>query len=205
MKHYVYKLEDKITGEYYFGSRSHSIPENDKYMGSMKTWKPNKLNLVKTVVRDDFETREDAILFEAETIRKNINDKLNRNYVIPPFKFHTAGKRWPDEWKEIQVNRMKEYYKENKAPNTGKIFTTEWRTNMSKGRIEKGTSAGSNNANSLGNVRVINSDGIETIYDTIKETARILQIDRAFLSTHIKNGTNYQRGKYKNWKFSLIK
>lgn len=38
--HYVYKLTDLITDEYYIGVRSSScIPEEDrKYRGSMKSW-----------------------------------------------------------------------------------------------------------------------------------------------------------------------
>ena len=50
MKHYVYKLEDKKTKEFYFGSRSCKCEIiNDKYMGSPKTWKPNKDKLVKII------------------------------------------------------------------------------------------------------------------------------------------------------------
>jgi hypothetical protein len=92
MKHYVYKVTDKLTGQYYFGSRSHICPENDEYMGSMKTWIPeDKHRLVKQIIRDDFETREIAIKFESEIIGKHINDNLNENYHIPNYGFHTFG------------------------------------------------------------------------------------------------------------------
>ena len=49
MYHYVYKLELPETKEYYFGSRTSKVePIKDiYYLGSMKTWKPDKKKLVK--------------------------------------------------------------------------------------------------------------------------------------------------------------
>lgn len=98
MKHYTYKLIDAVTGEFYFGSRSHEEPENDNYMGSMVTWKPeDKSRLIKEIIKDDFETREDAIEYESELISETIDDNLNRNYYIPSKGFHTFG--IPGYWK----------------------------------------------------------------------------------------------------------
>lgn len=99
-KHYVYKITDPITNQYYFGSRSNEDPKTDTYMGSMKTWKPkDKSRLIKEIIKDDFETREKAIEFEAELIEDNINDNLNENYYIPNKGFHTVGYKrvWSDE------------------------------------------------------------------------------------------------------------
>jgi hypothetical protein len=90
MKHYVYKLTDTKTGEYYFGSRSHENPSTDTYMGSMRVWKPEN-KLVKKILKDDFETRDNAIEYEALMIENHINDELNRNYYIPDKGFHTFG------------------------------------------------------------------------------------------------------------------
>jgi len=84
MRHYVYRLDDPITGEYYFGSRSCECnPENDEYMGSMKTWKPNKANLIKTIVKSDFKDRETATEYERVVIIENIKHELNKNFSIP--------------------------------------------------------------------------------------------------------------------------
>lgn len=92
MKHYVYKIIDIKTGEFYFGSRSHEFPQTDKYMGSYKVWQPeNKSRLIKEIISDDFETRTDAIQFESEIILKYINNPLNRNYNIPNKGFNTSG------------------------------------------------------------------------------------------------------------------
>ena len=92
MKHYIYKLTDPITGQFYFGSRSHPDPENDSYMGSMVSWTPeDKSRLVKEIIKDDFETREDAIDFEDEIIGEYIDNPLNENYNRPHRGFHTLG------------------------------------------------------------------------------------------------------------------
>ena len=89
MYHYVYKLEDINTHEYYIGSRSCKChPTLDKYFGSMVVWKPDKLKLKKTILKLDFEDRSDAMEYEKILILKSINDTLNRNYSIPSKKFY---------------------------------------------------------------------------------------------------------------------
>jgi ribosomal protein L37AE/L43A len=92
MKHYVYKIIDPITNEFYFGSRSHINPIKDNYMGSYKVWKPDDKNrLLKEIISDKFETRADAIEFESQLISKYIDNSLNRNYNIPNKGFNTTG------------------------------------------------------------------------------------------------------------------
>jgi len=84
MKHYVYKLEDKITGEFYFGSRTcKGEIKDDTYMGSPTVWKPERMNLVKTIIKENFKTRNNATKYEAGIIRKFIKNELNRNFSIP--------------------------------------------------------------------------------------------------------------------------
>jgi hypothetical protein len=92
MYHYVYRLEHMETKEYYIGSRtSKSHPSLDPYLGSMKTWKPDKNKLIKIILRDDFDSREEALKFERENILSNREDKLNMNFNIPGENFHTRG------------------------------------------------------------------------------------------------------------------
>lgn len=92
MYHYVYRLDHIETGEFYIGSRSsNNHPKIDKYMGSMVTWKPDKTKLIKTILKDDFENREEAIFFESKQIEIHIKNKLNRNYNIPNCGFNTHG------------------------------------------------------------------------------------------------------------------
>jgi len=93
MYHYVYKLELPETKEYYFGSRTSKVePIKDVYyLGSMKSWKPDKKKLVKTIIRSDFENREECIRYERELIIKHRLDCLNRNAHIPGVGFLTIG------------------------------------------------------------------------------------------------------------------
>ncbi|MCK9574704.1 MAG: hypothetical protein WC979_03395 [Candidatus Pacearchaeota archaeon] len=92
MYHYVYRIEHIETKQFYIGSRSSEVhPTLDSYLGSMKTWKPDKTKLKKEIIKDDFICREDALKFETEEITNCIEDPLNENYYIPFNGFHTIG------------------------------------------------------------------------------------------------------------------
>lgn len=93
MYHYTYKLELPETKEYYFGSRTSKIkPIHDvHYMGSMKSWRPDKKKLIKTIIREDFNSREECIKHERELILNHRQDKLNMNGHIPGVGFNTLG------------------------------------------------------------------------------------------------------------------
>ena len=98
-RHYVYEIKDILTGEFYWGSRTCGCdPKEDPYMGSMITWKPKKINLVKSVIIE-YDTRKEATLAE-KIIVKFYRDKqkfpLNRNYNIPGGIFCTAGKKFSE-------------------------------------------------------------------------------------------------------------
>ena len=92
--YYVYRLFHLETGEFYIGSRkSKNNPEMDyMYKGSMQVWDPDKNKLIKEIIKEGFATLSETIEFEANEIRKVIDDPLNRNYHIPPHTFHTEGK-----------------------------------------------------------------------------------------------------------------
>lgn len=93
MYHYVYKLELPETKEYYFGCRTSKVePIKDiYYLGSMKSWKPDKKKLVKIIIKYDFENREDCISYERDLIIKHRLDILNMNAHIPGVGFKTVG------------------------------------------------------------------------------------------------------------------
>lgn len=93
MNFYIYKIEHIETKEFYFGSRGCKCkPDEDKkYLGSMYVWKPDKNKLTKTIISNKFKTRDDALIEEANLIKKNINNPLNRNYHIPYKGYHTTG------------------------------------------------------------------------------------------------------------------
>jgi hypothetical protein len=94
VNHYVYKITDIITGEFYIGSRTCKCnPENDTYMGSYYVWKPDdSSNLKKEVIKSDFNNRNEAVMYEANLIKSNIDNELNRNYHIPNGGFHSYGR-----------------------------------------------------------------------------------------------------------------
>jgi len=102
--HYLYKVTDRTTGEYYIGSRTCKCKPIDdtRYLGSPSTWKPNKKNLIKEILEEGFENREMALEKESELIRKYIDDPLNRNYYIPTRGFHNLGKSNPIKGKTYE-------------------------------------------------------------------------------------------------------
>lgn len=119
MYHYVYKIKDYETQEYYFGSRScECIPENDDYMGSMCTWAKEEgyspERHVKEIICQDFSDRSEAIEYEATIIRNHWKDMLNKNYVIPGQNnvFCAYGEKNPMSGSSIQALWERKYGKE---------------------------------------------------------------------------------------------
>ena len=75
MKHYLYKIINIETNQYYIGVRSHKDPQTDKYMGSSSIWtkdwiKENKDILIKEIIDESFQTREDANIGEVDLLQK---------------------------------------------------------------------------------------------------------------------------------------
>ena len=102
-QHYVYKLTDLITEEYYIGVRSCQGPaeEDRAYRGSMKSWKlskEQKLLLDKIIIKT-FSTREEANEYESQLIlqAKELKDPMNRNGYIPGKGFSSYGKKHSEE------------------------------------------------------------------------------------------------------------
>jgi hypothetical protein len=122
--HYVYRLELPETGEFYFGSRTCKCnPIEDNYMGSMRTWNPEKSKLVKTILKDGFLNRKSAIEYESILINQNISNALNRNYYIPTTGFHTLGRKHSDETKKKLSSIVKLHF-ETMAPNKYNEFVS---------------------------------------------------------------------------------
>ncbi len=91
--YYVYRIYDPITKEFYIGSRCCKCTiEDDKYMGSYRTWNPiEKPRLIKSILKWDFIDRNSAYAYEANIIKENIDNPLNRNYHIPVIGFRMDG------------------------------------------------------------------------------------------------------------------
>jgi group I intron endonuclease len=138
MKHYVYKLTDKTTNEYYFGSRTCKCNiEDDGYMGSMVTWKPNKNNLIKEVIKSDFKDRQSAIEFESELITNFIKDTLNRNYFIPTREVGFYGHTHSEQTKLKTANTMSGKHAGKNNPFFGKTHSEQTIKKMSNSLIGK--------------------------------------------------------------------
>lgn len=78
MKHYVYKLIDPITNEFYFGSRSCSCEiNNDEYMGSYTAWKPeDETRLEKSIIKEWESARQASISLGIHNITSCCMGKL---------------------------------------------------------------------------------------------------------------------------------
>jgi hypothetical protein len=123
--HYVYKLTNPNSGEFYYGSRTCKCnPADDTYMGSMVSWKVDKSKLVKELINTNFETRKDALEYEAKLITENIKHPLNRNYNIPGNEFCNTGKTFTDE----HIDKLRKSH-------LGKSLSKEHRVKISKANI----------------------------------------------------------------------
>ena len=133
--HYIYKLTNIHTGEFYYGSRTCKCnPNDDTYMGSMKIWKPNKSDIIKEIISSNFINRMEALNAESILINKNINHPLNRNYASPDGKFIRLG---PPINKGIPNPQHSKRMLGKNNPNFGKTLSSEIRSKMSKSSIGK--------------------------------------------------------------------
>ena len=124
MKHYVYKLKETKTNEFYYGVRSCDChPDKDNYLGSMISWKPNKDNLKKEIV-SMFANREDAVEYESRLLKHHISNPLNRNYHTGAGMAYYGKKHTEEEKKKIRNTLLKRYM--NKPHKTkGRKLTEE--------------------------------------------------------------------------------
>jgi hypothetical protein len=124
--HYVYRIDDPITKEFYIGSRTSDVkPEEDNYMGSYKTWKPQDPNrLVKTIIKGGFRKRETALAYESKLITENINHQLNRNYHSVDG-FSTEGISKTEEQKDSITKSVNSYFKKMTSEEKRRIYGSE--------------------------------------------------------------------------------
>jgi hypothetical protein len=165
---YIYRIEEKYTKEFYWGSRVCKCdPKNDKYMGSMMTWKPVRKNLIKTniIEYDTFEQIQIAERIVIDYYWDKHKFPLNRNYNRGGF-VNMYGIKTPEEtrkkiseslkgkntWsrgKNLSIETRKKISEANCGENNGffgKIHSEETRKKMSKPHqmSEKGSEAISN-------------------------------------------------------------
>ena len=133
MFYYIYKVTNPITGEFYIGSRqTKSDPFEDKYMGSMKTWKVDKSLLVKEIIRHDFTDRQELLEIESKMISEEINHPLNRNYSIPNVGFYFCGEH-SDETKDKISKSLKKQSHLISEKNKGRKHSEDTKRKISEG------------------------------------------------------------------------
>jgi hypothetical protein len=195
MKHYVYKITEKITNEFYYGVRTCDCnPIDDPYMGSMITWKPNKNNLLKEILCE-FNSRDAASEFESTVIKDNITHPLNKNY-------HTGqslafyGKSHYEETKIKVSKTMKNHWKDKTHPTKGTKISDEHKRKISPlGRThsletrEKMIKTAMAIDRSSYNYKRVKIEYIPTgkIYDSIYRASKELGISRGKIHNDIRN------------------
>lgn len=135
MKHYLYKIINIETNQYYIGVRSHKDPEKDKYMGSSSIWtkswiKENKDKLIKKIIDDSFQTREEANIGEVNLLQKYELDDYCINCLYKRIPSH-LGVKQSEEWIKKRIHYGEE------SPMYGKHHTAETKQKISnklKGR-----------------------------------------------------------------------
>jgi hypothetical protein len=112
MKHYLYKITNTITNEYYVGVRSHKEPVIDRYMGSSSIWtknwiKNNRDILIKEIIDDSFHTRKDANIGEVDLLQKCELDTLCINCLFKIIPSH-LGVKQSEEWIKKRIHSGEE-------------------------------------------------------------------------------------------------
>ena len=136
MKHYLYKITNIETNQYYIGVRSNKDPNSDKYMGSSSIWtkewiKNNKELLKKEILNDSFLDRESANLAEVELLKQYEDDDLCINCLYDIIPSH-LGKKQSEEWirKRIKSGEQANMYGKHHSDETKERIS-----NKLKGRI----------------------------------------------------------------------
>ena len=136
MKHYLYKITNLKTSQFYIGVRSANNPYNDKYMGSSSIWtkkwiKDNILDLKKEILDDSFIDRQSANIAEVTLLKQYEDDVLCINCLYEIIPSH-LGRKQSKEWIQKRIKSGKD------ANMYGKHHSTETKHQISeklKGRV----------------------------------------------------------------------
>ena len=107
MKHYLYKITNLQTSQFYIGVRSSNDPATDKYMGSSSVWnkkwiKENIQYLRKEILDESFLDRKSANLAEVELLKKYEFNELCINCLYDIIPSH-LGRKQSREWIEKRI------------------------------------------------------------------------------------------------------
>ena len=136
MKHYIYKILNLETDEFYIGVRSCRCEiEHDPYMGSSQFWDKTYIKLNKSILKKEIlevlESREIANIREIANLKKFENNPLCVNILYDKIPNHLGEKQ-----SEEHINKRKMFGEKNGM--YGKHHTEETKQKISnklKGRI----------------------------------------------------------------------
>lgn len=182
MKHYIYKIINTITKEYYIGVRSHKDPIVDKYMGSSSIWtknwiKDNKNILIKEIIDDSFLNREEANKEEVIILKQHKEDILCINCLFEIIPSH-LGRKQSEEWirKRIKSGEQANMYGKHHTEETkqriskslmGRVVSEETRKKIGEGHKGKIVSEETKKKQSDTKKRMIASGEIKKTYKPV--------------------------------------
>jgi len=136
MKHYLYKITNIQTNQFYLGVRSSEDPTSDRYMGSSSIWtkdwiKENFQYLKKEILDETFLDRNSANLAEVALLKKYEFDDLCINCLYDIIPSH-LGEKQSEEWvrKRIKSGEQANMYGKHHSEKTKKQISDKL-----KGRI----------------------------------------------------------------------
>lgn len=139
---YLYKVTNRLTGEYYVGSRKSNLdPLLDEYKGSMVTWKVDKNLLQKEILEEGFDSIESMRIAESNLISSCIKDPLNKNSHIPSIGFFNKGHS-EETIEKLRIShtgleQSEETIQKRVKKNRGQKRTEETKAKMRKPRSEE--------------------------------------------------------------------
>lgn len=186
MKHYLYKITNLQTNQFYIGVRSHKDPSVDKYMGSSSIWtkewvKENFQYLKKEILDETFIDRESANLAEVELLKKYEFDDLCINCLFDIIPSH-LGRKQSEEWirKRIKSGEQANMY--------GKHHSEETKEKISKKL--KGRVVSNSTKEKIGNFnrnKVVSEDQKKKISETRKNKIASGEISKTYKPIIVEN------------------
>ena len=106
MNHYVYKIENILTGMYYIGKRSTCLePSEDRYMGSGRyiraaIKKYGIENFRKSIILE-LDSATEALAYERKLVDESVvNDEMSYNLCLGGWSHDRTGDSWSEESKQ---------------------------------------------------------------------------------------------------------
>jgi hypothetical protein len=193
----AYQLEAKLIKQYGLDNLTNMIPFGPIYEGYDKNGENNPM-WGKSHSPESIERIKKGIIgkrYKGVPRPKEVKNKISNTLM---------GREFSDEHKSA-LSEAQKNITEVICPHCGKVGTH----NMKRYHFDNCKVVNPNNPNrthksKVGILLVIDTHGNETKYNSVSEASKIMCTDEHILMKHAKNGTQYKRGVYKNYKFKLI-